>query len=622
MPKVSIIVPSFNNNEFIGDAINSILKQTFTNYEIVVVDSSTDKTPETIRKFNGRIKYVYQPPSGVAAARNLGISFSDGEYIAFLDSDDLWLPWHLEKSVEYLDRNTETSMVYSKLKVTLMGKIVSTKPTKPALTTIDMWNGATMNTSTLIVRKNCFNTTGLFDENSDGCEDHDMWLRILDGGFRVHFLSDIHGIYRLDNPNSLTKNRIKILKSHIYMQTKYLKFHNLENVPQSLIKHNLSKTSYLLGKEYFYINNHAEAVKSIRKAISAMPNLGVLFFNKGDSIPNKLYKLLKPYIAFGYSFQMLLFHKFSRRRPVPKQNAVEEGFKLWAKTLLSNKEERLIDSAVSEICEYLSKGEEEVRGMLVEADKLLATEWAQKEINRDDEKSVVNFYNCTNLEIFDLMNWHYSRISNVPLQYVFAFDIAKRLGYKDYLDYGSGIGSGGILFAMNGFKVTLADISNTNLQFCKFRFNKRNLDAEFIDIKTKEILPPCYDFITCFDVLEHTRNPIKILKTLRNSLGDNGILIINTNFEKDGKRPMHIANDKTVDNKIRSLGFRYERNMSRECRKRFGIYTVVLRKSHRHFVFNKLLLIYDCTFLQLKRLIFDAFKIMRKMYCAKFEKVN
>ena len=115
MPKVSVIIPAYNSSGFIEDALESVFKQTYRNYEVIVVDDgSTDKSAEIIGSFSDkRIIYIYQENHGVSVARNKGILESKGEYIAFLDSDDLWLPEKLEKQVAILNNNKNTGLVYT-----------------------------------------------------------------------------------------------------------------------------------------------------------------------------------------------------------------------------------------------------------------------------------------------------------------------------------------------------------------------------------------------------------------------------------------------------------------------------------------------------------------------------
>ena len=106
MPKVSVIIPTYNRSKFVTKAINSVLAQTFTDYEIIVIDDgSNDNTKEVLCSYDAKIKYIYQNNSGVSAARNAGIKKAKGKWIAFLDSDDEWtseyLSWQMKQAEKY-----------------------------------------------------------------------------------------------------------------------------------------------------------------------------------------------------------------------------------------------------------------------------------------------------------------------------------------------------------------------------------------------------------------------------------------------------------------------------------------------------------------------------------------
>jgi len=114
MPKVSVIIPTFNCERFIGEAIESVLAQTYRDFELIVVDDgSEDKTAERVKQYGDKLTYLNQPNSGQARARNLGYTHSSGEYLAFLDSDDQWYPQMLEIEIQALDANPKVGLVYS-----------------------------------------------------------------------------------------------------------------------------------------------------------------------------------------------------------------------------------------------------------------------------------------------------------------------------------------------------------------------------------------------------------------------------------------------------------------------------------------------------------------------------
>ena len=114
MIRVSVIIPAYNGDLYLSEAIDGVLSQTFGEYEIIVVDDgSTDNTRQIARQYGDRVNYLSQANQGVAASRNLGIAAARGEYIAFLDQDDVFLPHKLASQVELLDRNSSLGLVNS-----------------------------------------------------------------------------------------------------------------------------------------------------------------------------------------------------------------------------------------------------------------------------------------------------------------------------------------------------------------------------------------------------------------------------------------------------------------------------------------------------------------------------
>ncbi|MBN1427560.1 MAG: glycosyltransferase [Anaerolineae bacterium] len=185
MPKVSVIIPSHNRAHFLGRAIQSVLNQTYHNFEIVVVDDgSTDDTREVIEGFGASVHYFYQPHNGVSAARNYGIKVANGEYVAFLDSDDEFMPLKLEKQVSYLDTHPNVGMVYSSY------IIVDGETNQSFYSSQSLFSGwvfrellwkcmqGPLTTPTVMVKRSVFEQVGLFDETMDLAEDIDLWCRI------------------------------------------------------------------------------------------------------------------------------------------------------------------------------------------------------------------------------------------------------------------------------------------------------------------------------------------------------------------------------------------------------------------------------------------------------------
>lgn len=185
MPKVSVIIPTYNRSDLLKLAISSVLSQSYTDYEIIVVDDgSTDNTRKVVESFNAEaIRYVYQNNMGRSAARNAGISSAKGQYIAFLDSDDIFLPSKLELQVKCLDSNPLCGLVYSYASnVDENGNSLAyhydgdlSGSVYPDMLYI---RNNFITTPTVMVRANILSETGGFDESMHMCEDLDLWRRI------------------------------------------------------------------------------------------------------------------------------------------------------------------------------------------------------------------------------------------------------------------------------------------------------------------------------------------------------------------------------------------------------------------------------------------------------------
>lgn len=185
---ISVIIPTYNRADIVIDAINTILNQTYQNFEIIIIDDgSTDNTKQVIKEINDpRIRYIYQENSGrPSCARNKGIKIATGEYIAFLDSDDLWHHQMLEKNINALNSNNNIGFVtnWSSYRTfqgeEIFKKICYAKNRHDYMSYLLLSpDKAYAGPSTILVKKECFEKVGCFDEEMTFCEDWDMFFRI------------------------------------------------------------------------------------------------------------------------------------------------------------------------------------------------------------------------------------------------------------------------------------------------------------------------------------------------------------------------------------------------------------------------------------------------------------
>lgn len=182
---ISIIIPTFNRCNYLFRAIESVLLQTYKNWELLIVDDgSTDQTYfhlKSLLKENQKIRYIRTPNRGVSAARNLGIKLSKGDLIAFLDSDDEWYPEKLDLQISFLEKNLDISLVHSDETWVRNGKRVNQKnihKKEGGEIFCKCLNLCAISPSTVLIRKELFKKIGLFREDFPVCEDYELWLRV------------------------------------------------------------------------------------------------------------------------------------------------------------------------------------------------------------------------------------------------------------------------------------------------------------------------------------------------------------------------------------------------------------------------------------------------------------
>ena len=181
-PFVSVILPTYNRYAFVGQAIDSVLNQTYTDYELIVVDDgSTDNTPALLDQYGDRINVIRQENRGVSAARNSGIRSASGNAIALLDSDDYWLPTKLEAQVAFFEAHPDALICQTEELWFRNGKRVNPKKRhrKPSGMIFEKSLPLCLvSPSAVMIRQSLLDQVGLFDETLPACEDYDLWLRI------------------------------------------------------------------------------------------------------------------------------------------------------------------------------------------------------------------------------------------------------------------------------------------------------------------------------------------------------------------------------------------------------------------------------------------------------------
>ncbi|MGD0451892.1 MAG: glycosyltransferase [Candidatus Bathyarchaeia archaeon] len=286
MPEVSVIIPTYQSRKFVEAAIDSVLTQTYTNYEIIIVDGgSTDGTLEILHSYGKNVKILRQTGKGIANARNTGLLASQGKYVAFLDSDDLWLPDKLEIQIKLFDKMPEdVGLIYSDTlpfferykKLNLDSAFQKHMPRRGKVLSYLLRDNF-IPTSTVIVRKSCFDKVGFFDESFLLSEDYDLWLRIAEE-YDIDYQEFALAKHRLHEEN-ITRNFELHFQNELLLQNKILPYLKKE----ASSKHEFYKMYYQpylsFGIEWFYEKDTKKSRQKIKQYIELYPyNFSAFFF--------------------------------------------------------------------------------------------------------------------------------------------------------------------------------------------------------------------------------------------------------------------------------------------------------------------------------------------------------
>lgn len=214
---VSIIMPTYNAEKTVVESINSIRAQTYQNWELLVTDDcSTDDTMNILRSFSEidtRIKIYSNPKNlGAAAARNNSISHSNGEFIAFLDSDDIWLPEKLEKQISWMIKNPQANFSFTAYELIdvngkKLNKLIDLQGDNVHFSYRDMLlKRATLGCSTVMLKKTSFDDIAMPLIRTG--QDYALWLKLLKQGERAYLINEVLMQYKI-MPNSISRNKIK-----------------------------------------------------------------------------------------------------------------------------------------------------------------------------------------------------------------------------------------------------------------------------------------------------------------------------------------------------------------------------------------------------------------------------
>lgn len=224
---VSVVIPAFSCAQYIAQGIESVLNQSFTNHEILVVNDGSPDTAEleaALAPYAGRIRYFKQSTRGPSGARNTGIRNAFGKYVAFLDGDDYWTPDHLTKNIGFLERNPGLALVYCDCILVKNDKPYSRvfyTQDQPSTVTFEtlLLQSSTISTSSVVVLREAIVAAGGFDETLYRCEDFDMWLRLAFSGVRISYHPDAEVYHRM-HAVSLSADGLAMIRDRVRVYEK------------------------------------------------------------------------------------------------------------------------------------------------------------------------------------------------------------------------------------------------------------------------------------------------------------------------------------------------------------------------------------------------------------------
>jgi len=255
-PKVSIIIPSYKTADLIAACMDSVFAQTYTDFEAIVVNDGSPDTPELERvlaPYMSRIVYIKQENKRAAGARNNAIRQARGEFVAFLDSDDTWLPGHLAAQMKMFADDPSFDLVYAN--ALLVGDPANEKEfmevcpsSGPATFQSLIVERCQIPISTVVARKKTLLEAGLFNETLSRCDDYDMWVRSAFRAAKIGYSRDVQARLFIGRPGSLGQSRSKMAEAYWSMLEAFKRTLPLNESDRALVDKRATeiKAMYLL----------------------------------------------------------------------------------------------------------------------------------------------------------------------------------------------------------------------------------------------------------------------------------------------------------------------------------------------------------------------------------------
>lgn len=283
LPTVTVITTAYNVSAYIGEALSSVFAQTFTDYEVVVVNDGSEDQEElnvALAPYRQSIVYVSQENRGLAAARNLGLQIARGRYAAFLDADDIWEPDFLKQQIEFIEREG-FDLVYTD--ALLFGDscfegqtFMDIAPSQGEVTFRSLISGeCNIIGSAVLARREALVDAGFFDENLRNAQDFDLWIRMTLRSARLGYQRQVLARYRY-REGSLSGDAVNRIARELRVYRKILAEYDISREQRLDVERAIRRCDRELhlvqGKDHLNRREFPQALESFRRARAIQPN--------------------------------------------------------------------------------------------------------------------------------------------------------------------------------------------------------------------------------------------------------------------------------------------------------------------------------------------------------------
>ncbi len=297
-PGVSVVITTYDRAERLRQALESVAAQTYRDFEVIVVDDgSTDHTRQIAESFSGRVpslRYVRQVNGGQSKALNTGIRMARGEYLAFLDDDDVWVPQKLARQVPMLEIDPGIGLVYSAVVCTRNGAPLRRQPEQPGWTLREMVERICfVHGSSVVARRECFDHAGMFDETMPRVKDFDMWLRIA-RHYRLGFVDEALAEY-VQHDDQLTRQDFLGGAIGHLRAIQHVRPLPAVGVTWWLLRRRRAELHYVVARMALDEAKHGLAAKHFALAVWEWPTIGARMRKPGTSALVRSLSAVKPF---------------------------------------------------------------------------------------------------------------------------------------------------------------------------------------------------------------------------------------------------------------------------------------------------------------------------------------